>query len=107
MVQELTFRAAQQAEANLLIHPVVGLTRPGDIDHMTRVRCYEKLLQRFPEQTTELSLLNLAMRMGGPREALWHAIIRKNFGKRFLKIHVAAGYAGIAMALVHWLLAWI
>jgi sulfate adenylyltransferase len=78
--QELTFRAALMAEANLLIHPVVGLTKPGDIDHMTRVRCYEKLLQRFPEQTTELSLLNLAMRMGGPREALWHAIIRKNHG---------------------------
>ena len=78
--QELTFRAAQIAEANLLIHPVVGLTNTGDIDHMTRVRCYEKLLQRFPEQTTELSLLNLAMRMGGPREALWHAIIRKNHG---------------------------
>ncbi len=78
--QELTFSAAQQAEANLLIHPVVGLTKPGDIDHMTRVRCYERILKRFPEQTTELSLLNLAMRMGGPREALWHALIRKNFG---------------------------
>ncbi len=78
--QELTFTAAQQAEANLLIHPVVGMTKPGDIDHMTRVRCYERILKRFPEQTTELSLLNLAMRMGGPREALWHAIIRKNFG---------------------------
>jgi sulfate adenylyltransferase len=78
--QELTFRAAQLAEANLLIHPVVGLTKPGDIDHMTRVRCYERLLKRFPDQTTELSLLNLAMRMAGPREALWHAIIRKNHG---------------------------
>ncbi|MDX1571209.1 MAG: bifunctional sulfate adenylyltransferase/adenylylsulfate kinase [Xanthomonadales bacterium] len=78
--QELTFRAAQEAQANLLIHPVVGLTKPGDIDHMTRVRCYEALLERFPAQTTTLSLLNLAMRMGGPREALWHAIIRKNHG---------------------------
>ncbi len=78
--QELSFRAAQMAQANLLIHPVVGLTKPGDVDHMTRVRCYEKLLERFPEATTELSLLNLAMRMGGPREALWHAIIRKNYG---------------------------
>ncbi len=78
--QELTFRAAQQVEANLLIHPVVGQTKPGDIDHMTRVRCYERLLKRFPRQTTELSLLNLAMRMGGPREALWHAIVRKNYG---------------------------
>ena len=77
---ELTFRAARIAEANLLIHPVVGLTKPGDIDHYTRVRCYEKLLRHYPEQTTTLALLHLAMRMGGPREALWHAIIRKNHG---------------------------
>jgi sulfate adenylyltransferase len=77
---ELTFRAAKQAEANLLIHPVVGLTKPGDIDHYTRVRCYEKLVARYPERSTTLSLLNLAMRMGGPREALWHAIIRRNYG---------------------------
>ena len=77
---ELTFRAAQIAEANLLIQPVVGLTKPGDIDHYTRVRCYEKLLRHYPEQTTTLALLHLAMRMGGPREALWHAIIRKNHG---------------------------
>jgi sulfate adenylyltransferase len=78
--QELTFRAAKENEANLLIHPVVGMTKPGDIDHYTRVRCYERILDEYPEQTTELSLLNLAMRMGGPREALWHAIIRKNYG---------------------------
>ena len=78
--QELTFRAAREAEANLLIHPVVGMTKPGDIDHFTRVRCYEHVLEQYPEQTTALSLLNLAMRMGGPREALWHAIIRKNYG---------------------------
>ena len=78
--QELTLRAARDAEANLLIHPVVGMTKPGDIDHFTRVRCYERLTSRYPEQTTMLSLLPLAMRMGGPREALWHAIIRKNYG---------------------------
>ena len=78
--QELTFRAAQAAEANLLIHPVVGMTKPGDVDHFTRVRCYEKLLGHYPEQTTTLSLLPLAMRMAGPREAVWHAIIRKNYG---------------------------
>jgi sulfate adenylyltransferase len=77
---ELTFRAAQIAEANLLIHPSVGMTKPGDIDHYTRVRCYEKLIAHYPEQTSMLSLLPLAMRMGGPREALWHAIIRKNHG---------------------------
>jgi sulfate adenylyltransferase len=78
--QELTFRAARDHEANLLIHPVVGMTKPGDIDHYTRVRCYEHLLEEYPEQTTALSLLNLAMRMAGPREALWHALIRKNYG---------------------------
>jgi sulfate adenylyltransferase len=77
---EITFRAAQQAEASLLIHPVVGMTKPGDVDHYTRVRCYEKVLARYPERSTALSLLGLAMRMGGPREALWHAIIRKNHG---------------------------
>ena len=78
--QELSFRAAHQNEANLLIHPVVGLTRQGDVDHFTRVRCYEKIMEHYPDQTTTLSLLNLAMRMAGPREALWHGLIRKNFG---------------------------
>ena len=78
--QELTLCAARETEANLLLHPVVGMTRPGDIDHYTRVRCYEHMLKHYPEQTTALSLLNLAMRMAGPKEALWHAIIRKNFG---------------------------
>ena len=78
--QELTFRAAREAQANLLIHPVVGMTKPGDVDHFTRVRCYEAVLDKYPASTTHLSLLNLAMRMGGPREALWHALIRKNHG---------------------------
>jgi len=78
--QELTLRAARDVEANLLIHPVVGMTKPGDVDHFTRVRCYEHLLERYPDQTSMLSLLPLAMRMGGPREAMWHAIIRKNYG---------------------------
>jgi sulfate adenylyltransferase len=78
--QELTFRAAREAQANLLIHPVVGMTKPGDIDHFTRVRCYEAVLDQYPQQTTHLSLLNLAMRMGGPREAVWHGIIRRNHG---------------------------
>lgn len=77
---ELTFRAAKNCEANLLLHPVVGMTKPNDVDHYTRVRCYEHVLKHFPEQTTMLSLLPLAMRMAGPREALWHALIRKNYG---------------------------
>ena len=78
--QELTFRAAREAGANLLIHPVVGMTKPGDVDHFTRVRCYEAIQPHYPQESTALSLLPLAMRMGGPREALWHAIIRRNYG---------------------------
>ena len=78
--QELTFRAAREAQANLLIHPVVGMTKPGDIDHFTRVRCYEAVLDQYPATTTTMSLLNLAMRMAGPREAVWHGIIRRNHG---------------------------
>ncbi len=61
--QELTFRAAKEVEANLLIQPVVGMTKPGDVDHFTRVRCYERVLSHYPEQTTALSLLPLAMRL--------------------------------------------
>ncbi len=78
--QELTLRAAKEVEANLLIHPVVGMTKPGDVDHYTRVRCYQAILGRYPKHTVKLALLPLAMRMAGPREALWHAIIRKNHG---------------------------
>ncbi|HIJ53924.1 MAG TPA: bifunctional sulfate adenylyltransferase/adenylylsulfate kinase [Planctomycetes bacterium] len=78
--QELTFRAARELEANLLIHPVVGLTKPGDVDHYTRVRCYLSILGHYPHNTAMISLLPLAMRLGGPREAILHAIIRKNYG---------------------------
>ncbi|MGB0354235.1 MAG: bifunctional sulfate adenylyltransferase/adenylylsulfate kinase, partial [Paracoccaceae bacterium] len=78
--QELTFRAAKEAQANLLIHPVVGMTKPGDVDHFTRVRCYEAVLDKYPAATTTMSLLNLAMRMADPREAVWHGLIRANHG---------------------------
>jgi sulfate adenylyltransferase len=78
--QELTLRAAKRVEANLLIHPSVGMTKPGDVEYYVRVRCYQALLPKYPKDTACLSLLPLAMRMGGPREALWHAIIRKNYG---------------------------
>jgi sulfate adenylyltransferase len=78
--RELTVRAARSRQANVLIHPVVGLTKPGDIDHFTRVRAYEALMPRYPNGMAVLGLLGLAMRMGGPREAIWHAIIRKNHG---------------------------
>jgi len=84
--QELTLRAAKQVQANLLIHPVVGMTKPGDVDHHTRVRCYQALLPHYPSNTVMLSLIPLAMRMGGPREAVWHAIIRKNYGCTHLSV---------------------
>jgi len=78
--KEIAYRAAVDNNANLLIHPVVGMTRPGDVNHYTRVRCYKKILDKFPSNFACLSLLPLAMRMAGPREALWHALIRKNYG---------------------------
>jgi len=77
---ELTMMAAKENDAKVLIHPVVGLTKPGDVDHYTRVRCYENILDKYGDNTAMLSLLPLAMRMAGPREAVWHAIIRKNYG---------------------------
>ncbi|VVC76625.1 putative bifunctional SAT/APS kinase [Aquicella siphonis] len=78
--QELTMRAMQHTGAKLLLHPVAGETKPGDIDYYLRVRCYEHVLPAYPAHSVHLSLLPLAMRMAGPREALWHAIIRKNYG---------------------------
>ena len=78
--QELTLRAARERGAHLLVHPSVGMTKPGDVDHYTRVRCYQSVLASYPTGTAKLALLPLAMRLGGPREAVWHAIIRKNYG---------------------------
>ena len=77
---EMTRRASNDLDAKLLIHPVVGMTKPGDVDHYTRVRCYQHVLKKYPKNSAMMSLLPLAMRMGGPREALWHALIRKNYG---------------------------
>ena len=89
---ELTRRAVRQTEANLLIHPVVGMAGPGDIDPFVRVRCYEHILRSAPEATTQLSLLPLAMRLAGPREAVWHALIRRNYGcSHFIVGHDHAG----------------
>jgi sulfate adenylyltransferase len=79
--EELTKRAADEVGGGLLIHPVVGLTKPGDVDHYTRVRVYRALVDNYYDKSkTVLSLLPLAMRMAGPREALWHAVIRRNYG---------------------------
>src|SRR5260370_19347299 len=77
---ELTMRAAKQVEANLLIHPSVGRTKPVDVDCLGRTCCYQLLLSKYTEGTVELAMLPLAMRMGGPREAVWHGLIRKNHG---------------------------
>ena len=77
---ELTLRAAKAVDAHLLIHPCVGQTKPGDIDQITRVQCYQFIMKHYPAKRTTLSLLPLAMRMAGPREALWHALIRINYG---------------------------
>ena len=79
--EELTKRAAAQVGGSLIIHPVVGMTKPGDVDHYTRVRIYKALVENYyDKQSTVLSLLPLAMRMAGPREVLLHAIIRRNHG---------------------------
>jgi sulfate adenylyltransferase len=79
--EELTKRAAASVGGSLLIHPVVGMTKPGDVDHYSRVRIYKALVENYYDRrSTLLSLLPLAMRMAGPREALWHAIIRRNYG---------------------------
>ena len=83
--EELTKRAAAAVDGVLLLHPVVGLTRLGDVDHYTRVRTYRALTELYYEpDRVLLALLPLAMRMGGPREAVWHAIIRRNFGANHL-----------------------
>ncbi len=77
---EMTKKAINEIGAKLLIHPTVGPTKPGDVDHFTRVRCYQHAMKMYQKDTAYLSLIPLAMRMGGPREALWHALIRKNYG---------------------------
>ena len=85
--EELTKRAAEEVNGSLLIHPVVGLTKPGDVDHYTRVRVYRALVENYYDpKRTVLSLLPLAMRMAGPKEALWHAIIRRNYGANYFII---------------------
>ncbi|AAS54812.1 AGR322Wp [Eremothecium gossypii ATCC 10895] len=78
--RELTIRAAKEHNAKVLLHPVVGLTKPGDIDYHTRIKVYKEIVKRYPEGIAQLALLPLAMRMAGDREAVWHAIIRKNYG---------------------------
>ena len=91
---ELTCRAAGQVGANLLIHPAVEATGPGDVDHYSRVRCYQAVLGHYPRNTAMLNLLPLALRHSGPRQTLWHAIVHKNHGASHLIVgpdHAGAG----------------
>ncbi|PYS66875.1 MAG: adenylyltransferase [Acidobacteria bacterium] len=79
--EEMTRRATEDVNGVLLLHPVVGMTKPGDIDYFTRVRTYKALANNYYDpKRILLALLPLAMRMGGPKEALWHALIRRNYG---------------------------
>ena len=83
--EELTKRAIQELDATLLLHPVVGMTKHGDVDHYTRVRTYKVLIaNHYQRDRILLALLPLAMRLAGPREALWHAVIRRNYGANHL-----------------------
>ena len=77
---EMTINAMSDANANLLLLPIAGMTKPGDFDHYTRVRCYRRIVEHYPPDSFMLNLLPLAMRMSGPREALLHAIVAKNYG---------------------------
>ncbi len=94
--EELTKRAAQDVDGVLLLHPSVGLTKPGDVDHFTRVRTYRALAEsHYDPNRVLLALLPLAMRMGGPREALWHALIRRNYGANYFIVgrdHAGPGH---------------
>ena len=93
---EMIKNAIKNENANLLLHPVVGMTKPGDVNHFTRLRCYQSVLKRFDQKQAILSLIPLAMRMAGPREAVWHALIRKNYGCSHLIVgrdHAGPGLA--------------
>ena len=109
---ELTKRALNENNAKLLIHPAVGVTKPGDVNHYTRVRCYKSIMDKYDKDMAALSLLPLAMRMAGPREAIWHAIIRKNYGCNFFIVgrdHASPGlnknnkpyYGPYDLSLIH------
>ncbi len=78
--QKITLEAARKANAHILIHPTVGITKPGDLDYYARVHCYQAIQKYYPNNMAVMSLLPMAMRMAGPKESLWHAIINKNYG---------------------------
>src|SRR6185503_6078763 len=103
--EELTKRATEAVNGVLLLHPVVGLTKPGDIDYFTRVRTYKALASHYyAEGSILLALLPLAMRMAGPREALWHALIRRNYGANHFIVgrdHASPGYDSTGRPFYH------
>jgi sulfate adenylyltransferase len=81
--KELETSNTSSARVLLLITPSCGVTQPGDIDSATRIRCYQKILPYYKDLyniDVKLVVLPLTMRMAGPKEALWHALIRQNFG---------------------------
>lgn len=78
--REITLKAAKQAQAHILIHPTVGMTKPGDLHYYARVHCYQAIMKYFPANMAVMSLLPMAMRMAGPKEAIWQAIVNKNYG---------------------------
>ena len=78
--REITLRVAKELQAHILLHPTVGMTKPGDVHYYARVHCYQAIRRHYPHNLAMLSLLPLAMRMAGPREALWHAIVHQNYG---------------------------
>ncbi len=80
LARDLILQTAKDKQAHILLHPAVGVTKPGDLHYYARVHCYKAIRRRFPHELAALSLLPLAMRMAGPKEALWHAIVNRNFG---------------------------
>jgi sulfate adenylyltransferase len=78
--RDITLKVAKELQAHILLHPTVGVTKPGDLHYYARVHCYQAIRRRYPHNLAMLSLLPLAMRMAGPREALWHAIVHQNYG---------------------------
>ena len=78
--RDITLQAAKDVQGHILLHPTVGMTKPGDLEYYARVHCYQAIRRHYPHNLAALSLLPLAMRMAGPREALWHAIVHQNYG---------------------------
>ena len=84
--RDITLQAAKDIQGHILLHPTVGMTKPGDLQYYARVHCYQAIRHHYPQNLAMLSLLPLAMRMAGPREALWHAIVSQNYGSSHMII---------------------